>query len=135
MKKENRGQNCWFINLLPFSEGYKNDEGVEEFQLKCVEEEPKVFGMGSHEVFEEDGDDLKGSELSDAIVEKYGTTRGLKQSLNAYKKISSGDLVIMRLKNTCYYLGKVKAREGTKYPVFYLGKDGPEFSPKSGKKE
>lgn len=99
----------WMIHLMPFSTEDRTDyELVNEFQQKCVEE--KIFGMGWVVPCFSYGTKMTDDAAAE-YVNKYNaqgwTVSG--DAVNGYKDIRKGDYVIMRLKNSHYYVGKVSS--------------------------
>lgn len=114
MKKINLNEvNCWIINLIPFEDDKRYSSEVLPFQKACIEN--KIFGMGwDTDIIEEISDNAELDDLSKKIYEtkakeKYKNEK-YKSALNRYQEISDGDFVIMRLKNSHYYIGRVDGR-------------------------
>lgn len=108
----------WMVYLMPFNEAGRTDyEAVHKVQQNCIKD--KIFGMGwdidcfpyGTRITEETANDYL-----EKYCKKYGCTVSEK-CLNDYKLIRKGDYVIMRLKNSHYYVGKVSS-EG----AFYIHK-------------
>lgn len=103
---------CWMIYLMPFD---KEDRGdyhlVNDFQQGCVTN--KVFGMGWGISCFEYGTPIS-DENATKYIEKYNEGKdGIGEvsniAVDRYKKIKNGDYVIMRLKNSHYYVGRVSS--------------------------
>lgn len=101
--------NYWTVNMIPFGEDEKGDKGkVLEFQKKCIG--CKIFGMGWPEEFYSDG------KISDKAPD------GCRYAYDRYHDmLSEGDIVVMRLKDAHYYIGRVKAHKDKRSPRFYWG--------------
>ncbi len=102
------GINCWIINLIPFIEGERNSNEVKEYQIQCIENQ--LFGMGWNSP--EDALFNNNVELNQETMEtflKYSNRdNNLVNALNDYQKIKIGDYAIMRLRDSHFYIGKVK---------------------------
>lgn len=106
--------NCWMVYLMPFSESDRyNYDLVNSYQHECIEE--KVFGMG----WGLDCQNIEfGETLNDISLEKYTETAKLQynseelesshlNAINLYCNIKKGDYVIMKFKDSRYYIGKL----------------------------
>ncbi len=105
------GVKCWIVNLMPFSENKRNLPEVLPFQQACIEK--KIFGMGwGTDIITDIPDNARLDDFSKKIYETKAKeeyhNEPYKSALNAYQEISDGDFVIMRLKNSHYYIGRVK---------------------------
>lgn len=113
--------NCWCTNLLPFPSEMRNLGQVEAWQIECKEK--NLFGIGWPQYFQ--SGIQSGQALTDSIVQKCkgeGRGHGFDLALTRFSRIEIGDLVLMRLRNAHFYLGRVSK------PAYYLGQNGPEFS-------
>lgn len=106
------GVKCWIVNLMPFPEKERNSPEVLPFQQACIEN--KIFGMGwatkiidSIADNEELTDENKAKYESMVKIDKPKYNESYKSALNTYQEISDKDFVIMRLKNSHYYIGRV----------------------------
>lgn len=109
------GVKCWIVNLMPFEENKRNSPEVLPFQQECIKN--NIFGMGwNTRIIDEIADN---EELTNENKAKYESMvkidrpdykESYKSALKMYQNISDGDLVIMRLKNSHYYLGRVDGK-------------------------
>lgn len=114
--------NCWIVYLLPGGKD-NNPQDIETFQEKCKEH--NIFGLGWL-----DGkiaNKYKGRKLNeDNNLKKYindndnefRKNESLRTNLEALNNIKENDLVITRLRNGNYYIGKVN-----KEAYFYSNDD------------
>lgn len=112
MMKDIKNVNCWMVYLMPFDNSDRKDyEKVNKFQQDCISE--KIFGMGwSMDLFDY-GTPISG-EKAEEYLKKYdaeaaGTGKVSSSAVKSYVKIKKGDYIIMRLKNSHYYVGKVSS--------------------------
>jgi hypothetical protein len=106
------GVKCWIVNLMPFSEKKRDSFKVLPFQKACIEH--KIFGMGwGTDIITDIPDNAKLDDFSKKIYETKAKEKEeyrnepYKSALNSYQEISDGDFVIMRLKNSHYYIGRI----------------------------
>ncbi len=111
------GINCWIAYLMPFSSNDRNYSVIKEYQEKCIQK--NIFGMGWINSFISNKNPVYRNESYITALEMYNRYNMLskeeqseydKAAINAYEnylKIRPGDYVIMRLKNSHYYIGKV----------------------------
>ncbi len=126
------GVNCWIAYLMPFSQEEKsNYKEIERFQNECIEK--KIFGMGWNvenflpygkadecgRFFISDNNnyidlfknkDKEKSEENAEISEEDSNQEKEHPAIKAYNNyanIHPGDYVIIRLKNSHYYIGKI----------------------------
>lgn len=78
--------NCWIISLIPYLKESRNNDEILDFQLKCIDE--KLFGIGWQNCPDTDAN--------------YSRAR------NIFQNIKKGDYILMRLKNSHYYIGRVE---------------------------
>ncbi len=119
--------NCWIVYLIPFCEEERHVfDLVNSYQQECIKE--NVFGMG----WDVECKTLQFNSILNSDNEKkyiccYEDYRELqhmkrdidqshKNALKEYGQMKKGDYVIMRLKNSHYYIGKISAN------VSYLNK-------------
>lgn len=98
--------NCWIINLKPFDSNVDVNL-IKDFQLNCVKH--NVFGIGWHK----DGFSGSLADNKDDFLKKCSddnSYNAIKKATDNMNKIEKGDLVIMRLKNTHYYIGQVSEK-------------------------
>ncbi len=130
-----KGINCWIVNLMPFDFEERNSKEVLPFQQACIDK--KIFGMGwGTEVIEDIGENENINEnnkklylekvrkyAEEKTIEKYGDNlsdkikgeikketqnfKALENALKNYSEIKKDDFVIIRLKNSHYYIGRV----------------------------
>lgn len=93
--------NFWIVYLMPFDPKDRNNPFVKEYQEFCKDK--GILGMGWN-----DEASLAEFEkvLSGEEVEDFSKIKAFKN----YNKISPNDLVMMRLKNGRYYIGKVREK-------------------------
>jgi hypothetical protein len=117
--------NVWIIYLMPFAAEERTDyKRVHDVQQQCIRD--KVFGMGWEIPCFPYGTKMT-EETAAVYTEKYNA-QGWSVSndaVKAYKEIKKGDYVIMRLKNSHYYVGKVSSEGAffihkTEDPVYGL---------------
>lgn len=106
------GVKCWIVKLMPFSEKKRDSFKVLPFQKACIEH--KIFGMGwGTDIITDIPDNAKLDDFSKKIYETKAKEKEeyrnepYKSALNSYQEISDGDFVIMRLKNSHYYIGRI----------------------------
>jgi hypothetical protein len=104
----------WIVYLMPFTSEKRTDyERVNKLQQGCIKD--KVFGMGWDIPCFSYGTKMT-NETAAEYVDKYNAQgwNVSNDAVNGYKNIKKGDYVIMRLKNSHYYVGKVSS-EGAFY--------------------
>jgi hypothetical protein len=102
---------------MPYTSEERNDYNrVNELQTRCIKE--KMFGMGWDLPCFPYGTPMT-DETAAEYTNKYNAQVGSvsETAVKGYNKIKKGDFVIMRLKNSHYYVGKVSS-EG----AFYIHK-------------
>ena len=108
--------NCWISYLLPFEK--KDDPAIEEFQDLCIKE--GIFGIG-WPIDCSDEEYIGKIDSGYYKKEKYDDTEKIKDYYQQFtgrlkpndgNVVKVGDIVISRLRNGHYYVGKVK---DTKY--------------------
>ncbi len=117
------GVNCWIVNQIPFAGDNKTDENIISHQEACREE--KVFGIGwrlkkgdMEDWIIKSGGELnvciaENSKFIDNYAESYAKAHGASKdksligAMEKCKEIKEGDYVIMRHKNSHYYIGRV----------------------------
>ena len=104
--------NYWIVIIKPFAPKYRSEKIVDEYQEACIRK--RLFGMGYKEEFK-DEEIEKGLLLSE--YKKTPSNKGAIAALNCYRNIHPGDLVLTRLKNGAYYIGRVKCEP------YYCGGD------------
>jgi hypothetical protein len=107
----------WIVYLMPYTSEERNDYNrVNELQTRCIKE--KMFGMGWDLPCFPYGTPMT-DETAAEYTNKYNAQVGSvsETAVKGYNKIKKGDFVIMRLKNSHYYVGKVSS-EG----AFYIHK-------------
>ena len=117
--------NVWIVYLIPFAPSERSDyDKINEFQQKCIAN--KVFGMGwadcsigiQYGTRINEGDAAR---YKDEYISKNSSPVS-NSSVSDYLKIKKGDYVIMRLKNSHYYVGRVSS-DG----AYYMCKSGDEI--------
>lgn len=110
---------CWMVYIMPFNSGERtNYQLVDSFQRRCIEE--RVFGMGWDLPCFEYGTPIS-EENACIYADKYKERWGGQVSddaLKGYLQIKKNDYVIMRLKNSHYYVGRVSSDS-----AFYMYKE------------
>ena len=113
-------QNCWIVFNKPFGDERNDYNLVEKYQENCISK--KIFGMGWHYKddtnYKQINEIVKGKNIRDfnleeilKLYEQVWNESAL-NSLKNYYNIKENDLIITRLINGNYYIGKVK---GTPY--------------------
>ena len=112
---------CWIIYLMPFIADERTDyESVNQLQQACIKN--RIFGMGWEVDCFDYGTPMTEENASE-YVKRYNHQfpnqdwSVSEDAVNRYKSIKKGDYVIMRLKNSHYYVGRVSS-EG----AFYIHK-------------
>ncbi len=112
--------NCWIVYLNPFDTAEEN----KKLQDYCTNENFPIFGIGW-------GKDLEGYEYGDELNQERGnryveefkgsdSQESLAAAIKNMRKIKENDLVIMRLIDGNYYIGKVKKNEKNEGCCFYI---------------
>jgi hypothetical protein len=99
----------WIVYLMPFTSEERTDYNrVNELQQRCIKD--KVFGMGWDIPCFPYGTKMT-NEIATEYMDKYNAQgwNVSNDAVNGYKNIKKGDYVIMRLKNSHYYVGKVSS--------------------------
>jgi len=115
MKIDINEQKAWFVNLIPFSPEERSEkERILAYQKVCIQK--SIFGMGW--AVDKSFDSLpQNVPLNDYTRDAYYQARHdlqysvgskMKSALNYYMQIKVNDLVVMRLKDSHYYIGRVK---------------------------
>lgn len=102
--------NCWIVYLIPFAPEDRNKPIVAEFQKGCIKD--GIFGMGWSIGDTNDFDDIDKITYDDYNIKwkEYLNDNNAevnKTAFNNYIKIEKGDIVIIRNKDSHYYIGKV----------------------------
>lgn len=107
--------NCWIINLMPFPKDERYSSEVLPFQQECIKN--NIFGMGwATKIIDEIADNEEITEENKAKyesmveIDRPQYKESYKSALKMYQNIADGDLVIMRLKNSHFYLGRVDGK-------------------------
>lgn len=102
----NNIKNFWIVYLMPFAPEERGEAFVKEYQEYCKEN--NIFGMGWNN--DESLKKFKDAENNIQYVENTSETKKTAEmkAFYLYKQIAKDDLVMMRLKNGKYYIGKVK---------------------------
>mgnify|MGYP000002279324 FL=1 len=116
MKQINLNEiNCWIINLMPFPKDERYSSEVLPFQQECIKN--NIFGMGwATKIIDEIADNEEITEENKAKyesmveIDRPQYKESYKSALKMYQNIADGDLVIMRLKNSHFYLGRVDGK-------------------------
>lgn len=110
--------NCWIVYLRP----NRNDEEDTLLQKKCIQQ--MVFGMGwpleSNRIRRESACTQELQEIYLTEYQKKYQNTEPENSLNLYAQMKKGDLVIMRLLDGHYYVGKIESDT-----VYLHGKQQP----------
>ena len=113
--------NCWMVYLMPFNEEERNNyELVNKLQQTCIGD--KKFGMGWPITCIEYETPMTDENVFE--YERYCEDDSMAVSKDAvynYKSIKEGDFIIMRLKNSHYYVGRVSSQG-----AFYIYKPNDE---------
>ena len=100
---------CWMVFLMPFEREDRSDYlRVDSFQRQCIEK--KVFGMGWGLPCFEYGTPISEENITMHASKYKDTHRGgtiSEDALRSYLSIKKNDYIIMRLKNSHYYVGRV----------------------------
>jgi hypothetical protein len=99
----------WIVYLMPFTSEEKTDYNrVNELQQRCIKD--KMFGMGWDIPCFSYGTKMT-NETAAEYMDKYNAQgwNVSNDAVNGYMNIKKGDYVIMRLKNSHYYVGKVSS--------------------------
>ena len=111
---------CWMVYLMPFDRDDRTDyHRVDEFQRQCIEK--KVFGMGWSLPCFEYGTPISKESIAVHASKYKETHRGetiSEDALRGYCRIKKNDYIIMRLKNSHYYVGRVSCERS-----FYIHDD------------
>lgn len=115
--------NCWIVYMIPFAQDERgNYDMVNPYQQKCIQE--KIFGMGwvSDEIKLSYGDCINDDNIKtyENDYAKGNPENAIRSALNDYSKMKKGDYVIMRGKNSHYYVGKLKTD-----PIFIHKQEEP----------
>ena len=109
------GVDCWIAYLMPFLKENRTPETVENFQNECIKN--NVFGMGwNFKCFNPQGtpDENGRYYITDNEKKNYESAcNGNSAALNAFKQYSNmkeGDYVVVRLKDSHYYFGKISSK-------------------------
>lgn len=118
--------NCWMVYLSPFDTIEEN----KELQDRCTDDNFPMFGIGWGRNLEgyEYGDELNKA-CGDAYVEEFKGNDGqesLAVAIEYMLKIKENDLVIMRLVDGNYYIGKVIKIEENEGCCFYIHSSDPD---------
>lgn len=117
--------NCWIVYLLPGGKD-NSTQKIETFQKNCKEH--NIFGLGWSD--DKITNKYKGKKLNeDNNVEKYSNDKdnqfrgddSLRKNLEALSNIKENDLLITRLRNGNYYIGKVNKE------AYFYSNDDIEF--------
>lgn len=119
------GVDCWIAYLMPFSNENRTPEIIGRFQSECIKN--NVFGMGwNFERFEpkSTSDENGRYYITENEKKNYESAcNGNSAAINAFKQYSNmkeGDYVVVRLKNSHYYFGKISCKA-----YCYNDKDDP----------
>ncbi|HRR78241.1 MAG TPA: hypothetical protein P5191_15780 [Ruminococcus sp.] len=101
--------NCWIVYLIPFAPEDRNKPKVAEFQKGCIMD--GIFGMGWSIGDTNDFDDIDKLTYDDYNIKwkeylNNNNAEVSKIAFNNYNKIEKGDIVIIRNKDSHYYIGK-----------------------------
>ncbi|MCR4770969.1 MAG: hypothetical protein K5855_01530 [Oscillospiraceae bacterium] len=111
---------CWMVYLMPFDSDNRSDyQRVDSFQRQCIER--GIFGMGWDVPCLEYGTHISPKNIQTHLKsyrEAYNSTIS-EDALNGYLQIKKNDYVIMRLKNSHYYVGKVSSDS-----AFFMYREG-----------
>lgn len=114
---------CWMAYVMPFSESDRsNYDLVDSFQKQCIEN--NVFGMGWDIQCFDYGTPISKENVSIHAKEyqKKNSSGISEDALKCYLQIKKNDYVIMRLKDSHYYVGKVSSES-----AFYMYRAGDPF--------
>ena len=103
------GANCWIVNLLPFNKAECGDGEILSYQLSCIKN--KIFGMGwqSEHLFKNRSVSLN-EENRKEYTKYYDGGSAMENALKNYANIKAGDFVMIRIKNSHVYIGKISEK-------------------------
>ena len=86
-------KNCWIVYLMPFAD--KGDEHIYDYQQLCIER--NLIGIGCRGGFDDKGN----------IISKKDAPP--QYAVTAIDEMKINDIVITRLRNGKYYIGKISS--------------------------